>query len=254
MQTVHLFLSPHYDDAVYSCGGTIYQLTQQGAKVIILTLMSGNPTLPLPDTPIIRDVHQRWQTGDNSVMARRAEDERAVRIIGADVSYTDVPDCIYRVAHSGAALYPTEESLWGVVHPDDPAPDKLRALTLPQPMMIYAPLAVGNHVDHQIVRDWAMALAQQYPVRFYTDYPYMREAEKVEQAKSAFTGSLQSEDVLLSPAALTAKIEAMAAYQSQISSFWEDATAIAEDVQRTFTDATTGKIVECYWLWDASAK
>jgi LmbE family N-acetylglucosaminyl deacetylase len=247
----HLFLSPHYDDAVYSCGGTIYQLTQQGETVIILTLMSGNLPLPLPDTPIIRDVHQRWEAGDNPVLTRRTEDEHAVRIVGADVLYTDVPDCIYRVSHSGEALYPTEDSLWGTIHADDPAPQQLRSLALPQPLtMIYAPLGVGNHVDHKIVREWAVDLAKQYPVRFYTEYPYLRESEKVEQAKSAFTGRLHSEDVILTQAAIQIKIDAMAAYQSQISSFWQDRSAIAEEVRHTFTDASTGKIIERYWLLD----
>jgi len=57
---MHLFLSPHLDDAVYSCGGTIHQLTSQGTPVQILTFMAGDPPTPLPDTPITRDLHRRW--------------------------------------------------------------------------------------------------------------------------------------------------------------------------------------------------
>ena len=39
----HLFLSPHYDDAVYSCGGTLASLTTAGENVTVLTVCAGSP-------------------------------------------------------------------------------------------------------------------------------------------------------------------------------------------------------------------
>ncbi len=37
-----IFLSPHPDDAVLSCGGWIYQLAQDGERPIVITLFGGD--------------------------------------------------------------------------------------------------------------------------------------------------------------------------------------------------------------------
>lgn len=245
--TTQLFLAPHYDDAAYSCGGTIAQWTQQGKRVLIYTLMAG--TAPAPDTPIVRENHQRWQAGGDPVQARREEDKAAAAILGATTQYADIPDCIYRTAE-GEALYPTEESLWGAVHPADRAPGALQALTLPDADFVYAPLGVGGHVDHRIVRDWARGVLQKRPLsvlRFYTDYPYARDDRAIQAAREALGVPVQEETVVLTEAALTRKIQAMAAYRSQIATFWEDASAIRADVRQHFYDPQRGHFIERYW-------
>lgn len=228
-----LFLSPHYDDAVYSCGGSIYELVQRGEDVQILTIMAGIPRLPLPETPILKALRDRWDLGDNEVLARRKEDETAARIVGAKTRYLDIPDCIYRTLE-GQALYPSEESLWGEVHPQDPAYTVLANESLEDASLIYAPLGVGRHVDHQLVRSWALKLqAKGHDVRFYQDYPYLRQHEAVDEALSHF-GAMQAYPIVLSEAAVQAKIAAMAAYASQISTFWANEVAMNAEVRQTF--------------------
>ena len=37
-----IFLSPHPDDAVLSCGGWIYQLAQDGERPIVITIFGGD--------------------------------------------------------------------------------------------------------------------------------------------------------------------------------------------------------------------
>lgn len=239
-----LFLSPHYDDAVYSCGGTIYELAQKGEKVQILTIMAGVPTLPLPETPILKSLRERWDLGDDEVLKRRKEDETAAKIVGAKTRYLNIPDCIYRL-HEGQALYPTEEALWGAVHPNDPAHGVLETLDFGDASLIYAPLGVGRHVDHQLVRDWALKLqAEGREIRFYQDYPYMQKREAIDEALSHF-GKMQVYAMPLSEAAMQAKIAAMAAYVSQISTFWENEVVLASEVRQTFADADA--YVELSW-------
>jgi LmbE family N-acetylglucosaminyl deacetylase len=228
-----LILSPHYDDAVYSCGGTIYTLVQQGEDVQILTIMAGLPTLPLPETPIVQFLHEKWELGDNQVMERRREDEAAAKLLGAKTRYLDIPDCIYRRVDEEAP-YPTVDSLWGEVHPNDPAHAVLAKQDLEDFELIYAPLAIGRHVDHQLVRAWALKLqAEGREIRFYQDYPYMRKREAIDEALGHF-GEMQPYVVMLSEAAMQAKIAAMAAYASQISTFWENEAAIDAEVRQTF--------------------
>lgn len=241
----YLFLSPHYDDAIYSCGGTIYELSQQGHEVEILTLMAGESTFPLPDTPVLKDNHQRWQAGENPVNARREEDQIASEIVGAKTRYFDLPDCIYRVAND-IALYATEESLWKHIHPDDPAPRKLGDLILDDVDKIFAPLGVGEHVDHLIIRNYAWELAQSsaFHVQFYVEYPYLRNHEAVEQAYHAFSAKLKTIKRPISGIAIQHKIKAMMAYKSQIKSFWNDINEIDAEVRRTFSD--NGQFIEQY--------
>lgn len=241
----YLFLSPHYDDAIYSCGGTIYELSQGGHEVEILTLMAGEPSLPLPDTPVLKDNHQRWQAGENPVNARREEDRIASEIVGAKTRYFDLPDCIYRVAND-IALYATEESLWKHIHPDDPALQILDTLTIEDVDRVFAPLGVGEHVDHLIVRDYAWKLAQSgtFPVQFYVEYPYLRNHQAIEQAYREFPAELETIKRPVSEIAVQHKIKAMTAYKSQIKSFWNNIADIDAEVRRTFADK--GQFFEQY--------
>ncbi|MGH2521295.1 MAG: PIG-L deacetylase family protein, partial [Anaerolineales bacterium] len=44
----HLYLSPHFDDAALSCGGTIHQQTRQGERAVVVTVCAGDsPPGPL---------------------------------------------------------------------------------------------------------------------------------------------------------------------------------------------------------------
>ncbi len=247
-----LFLSPHLDDAALSCGGTIYDLAQAGAAVTMLTLMAGDPPTPPPDTPIVRELHARWAAGQQPTAARRREDARAAAILGARARFAPLPDCVYRSGPDGAALYPTGDSLWGAAHPADPAPAALRALALPPAQTIYAPLGVGAHVDHHIVRAWALTLAGPgTALVFYTDYPYARSAAAVTQALAAFTpGVLTPQTRPLSPAAVRARIAAVASYDTQIGSFWPNRAAMARDLLRAMLEAGAGVPAERFWVYN----
>ena len=37
----HVIISPHFDDGVFSCGGTASQLTAAGHSVLVITMMGG---------------------------------------------------------------------------------------------------------------------------------------------------------------------------------------------------------------------
>lgn len=272
---MHLFLSPHFDDAVYSCGGTIYQLVQSGQTVRVYTVMGGTPPEKLPDTPIVRDLHQRWQSGENPVLVRRLEDEAALHGLDAEAAYNSlIADCIYRVSLTGEALYATEAAIFGSVHPTDPAVTHLTvkiasAGSLWQPITfdeitgitrfvkdeqdavtVYAPLSVGNHVDHQIVRDWALDLKQQYPylrLKFYEDFPYIRQVETIPAALAGLRVPLTKETVHLTKDAVQAKMRAVAAYRTQISSFWTDEAALTADVDAVLRRTGQGTPAEGYY-------
>lgn len=257
---MHLFLSPHYDDAVLSCGGLIHKLVGEGKRVVVRTIMGGAPSPDaIPDTPITRSLHTRWAAGENPVTARIAEDEAAVTSLGAKAEHLVYwMDCIYRVSRKGEPLYGTEASLWRQIHPDDVAGQLLPTMVLgPNDVIqgIYAPMGVGQHVDHLIVRNWAIELRKQYPwvaLKFYEEYPYIETAGAVDEAMKFFTAhdpplKLEAELVPLQEADVAAKVKAVGFYTSQISSFWADAVAMDAGIRATLARTGNGQPAERLW-------
>jgi LmbE family N-acetylglucosaminyl deacetylase len=248
---MHLFLSPHLDDGILSCGATIHQLTAQGEDVTILTIMAGDPPNPLPDTPIIADLHQRWQAGYEPVKVRRAEDERACAQLGAAAIHWMLGDCVYRVAQQNGttiALYPSEDSLWGPVHPDDPAPTFLRNSALPPCTHLYVPLGSRHHVDHRIVRDWGLSL--HHPaLLLYEEYPYEIDATmELERALDYFAPrKLERLARPVSEADVAGKVQAIACYESQISTFWPGLPEMERQTRDSMLAAGNGSYVERFW-------
>lgn len=229
---MHLYLSPHFDDAVLSCGGLIAQQTGQGQRVVVVTLCAGAPP-PGPVSAFAEFQHQRWlaeHPGADPVSLRQAEDRAACTILGAEPVYLDDLDCIYRRGSDGAWLYDSEESLWGPLHPGDDT----TALTAElaslieglKPAVIYAPLAAGNHVDHQRARRVAEAwLLDGMPVLFYEDFPYVERGETLWYALNRPAPG----PWLRLPQALTAgqaqiKQQAAACYASQLDVLFKGQT------------------------------
>jgi len=255
---MHVFLSPHYDDAVLSCGGTIHQLTQSGQAAQILTVMGGESAW-IPDSPIIREVHARWQAGDNPVPARRQEDRLAADRLGAAAAHSSLPDCIYRaIERTNFPCYPTGEAIFGEIHPFDYAATSrsiVSATLLRDATGVYAPLGAGHHVDHQIVRNFAIAMKRENPslaLKFYEEYPYIRDIMAAQRALDILAAiapdlQLEREIVELREGDVQAKVKAIACYQTQISSFWPDLGAMEQDVRQTLTRTGDGLPAERYW-------
>jgi len=249
----HVIISPHFDDGVFSCGGTASQLRAAGHSVLVITMMGGLFQGELPNTPILADLHRRWRAGHDPLRQRQIEDERASEALRVDFMHVPLPDCVYRLA-GDMALYPSEESLFGDVHQADYAPRLLKGIQIPEletAARVYLPLGVGHHVDHQIVRDWGMTQMRDVPdksvLRFYVEFPYSKTDRSTEMALGAIDLPLEPADVVLSDAEMRAKIRAIACYDSQISTFWEDLAAMETDVRRAFTDLQSGAYVERFW-------
>jgi LmbE family N-acetylglucosaminyl deacetylase len=247
-----LVLSPHPDDAPLSLGGWIHQRTQSGDQVTILTAMSADPALPLPSSPIIAELHARWAAGQQPSEARRAEDSAAARVVGAEIAFLSITDCIYRTESHGNALYQSEASLFSVPHPDDPAlpvPATLRDLVSAADVLI-APLTVGGHVDHRIVQAWALELWHSGVVkdlRFFTDYPYAENVEALNSALERIALPLQPDVIALTEFDVRAKINAIACYHSQISTFWSSVNAMETTICSYLTGGGQHDPSETLW-------
>lgn len=249
----YLFLSPHYDDAVYSCGGTIAELKAQGKSVTVVTVCAGYP--PTNELSYFATtLHARWGLEDDQDVAhminmRREEDQKALKIVGADSRYFEVPDCIYRRGGGyNRWLYPREDALFGPLSGDEdglisdiarsllkliaePSSELLEPLE-PLEIEVFTPLAIGNHVDHQLVRYAAERAFGAETLTYYQDFPYIRERDQIITYENS--ADWRSEVRYLSENSISKKVNAMAAYESQISTFWKSKEALDKEV-RQFT-------------------
>jgi LmbE family N-acetylglucosaminyl deacetylase len=233
----HIYLSPHLDDVVLSCGGLLFEQARRSDTVAVITLFAASPSPRQPLSAYAQSLHQRWQASappevdfSDPPALRRAEDLRALAALhpSIQVVHADMLDCIYRTdPASGKALYTSEEAIFGAVQPSDPAWVHLQsASALPQGATLYSPLGIGYHVDHQVVRcsveAWGLSPQS---VRYYEDYPYVASPGALEAALGTQPG-WKASTFPITDEALSAKTCAVAEYASQISTFWENEEAM----------------------------
>jgi LmbE family N-acetylglucosaminyl deacetylase len=217
-----LYLSPHFDDVALSCGGTVWEQVRAGHLVTIWTICAGLPDPALPLSPFARELHARWGAGSEAVLLRRDEDQAAARVMGARLRHFDLPDCIYRYDPSSGQplIVRGDDDLWGAPAEAGLIAWLARLLTeeAPAGARRVSPLARGSHVDHRLVR--AAAEGSGSRLLYYADYPdVLRHAEHLAQVEQ---GGSQRQAQAVSAAGLDAWMQAVAAYRSQISTFWRD--------------------------------
>jgi LmbE family N-acetylglucosaminyl deacetylase len=246
-----IYLSPHFDDAVFSCGGLLWEQAQAGDTVNIWTVCGGEP-LPGAFSPFAQEHHLRWESGERAVAHRKQEDRLACQRVGAAYRYLPVPDCIYRRAGEDyfakksirkaqriakdlppdgpdEHLYTSLEAILGPLRPEEEAlvgqVSAELARRLPAGSQLVCPLTLGGHADHRLTRRAAEALsASRWPLWYYADFPYvLRSTSQIEELKS---DGWQSTTYPISPAGVAAWYEAMVAHKSQISTFWDDLPAL----------------------------
>ena len=235
-----LYLSPHLDDAALSCGGQIAQRTAAGQSVLIVTVMAGDPLQPAISS-YAQSLHDRWALAVDATAARREEDLAACQRLGAEALHWAVPDCIYRLDPSTQQpMYQSDVDIFAHIHPGearlaDEIASQLR--TLPPAAQILAPLTAihrvnaehtGRHVDHQIVRR-AAELAFAGQLAYYEDYPYAQEPGALADVLVA-GAPWRAEVIPLTVGELRAKIEAILAFRSQLSTFWRSQSNLENQV------------------------
>ena len=165
-----LALSPHLDDAAFSCGGTLARLARMGWEVTIATVFTRS--VPSPTGFALACQLDKGLPADVDYMAlRREEDAVACAALGARPLWLDFAEAPHRGYADTSALFappkPEDDALV-------PLCGMLGDLVAAAPDLILAPQAIGGHVDHVLV---ALALrlvlpAAAPPVLWWTDFPY----------------------------------------------------------------------------------
>lgn len=217
----YIFLSPHLDDVVFSCGGFLWDLVKQDHQVDVWTFATRDPDLTSLST-YAKSLHVRWNQWENPSRTRREEDAKALALLGCDPLHLGYLDCIYRKNPStGEALVNSDDDLFSdqLIKEETLIEEMTRDLRRRLPKGDYSlvlPLAVGNHVDHRNTRLTAEALG--LTLLYYADFPYA--AKYPSQVESALPENTEPIQFEFSINAINAWQNAVACYASQISSFW----------------------------------
>lgn len=165
-----VILSPHADDAVWSLGGVLAGWASR-TGVTVITVFNAEPDARALDA-LRSDKGNAWRYLPRAEVRHR-EDARAIAALGARVQVLPFVDAAMRYDTVGFD-YPSMGSLFGPIRSAD-GPLRRRvsdalAASLEPGDWVVAPLGLGRHVDHRIVRDVAVDLSRD--VIFYQDVPY----------------------------------------------------------------------------------
>ena len=205
-----LVLSPHLDDAAFSCGGSMAQLADGGWRTVMATAFTAT-VLPVTGFALACQLDKGLGPDVDYMALRREEDRAAAAVLGvADVRWLGLPEAPHRGYASATALF-------GATREDDavwrPLADQITALLQElRPDLVLAPQGLGNHVDHrQMIR--AVRQAPPRDLAFYRDTPYaLRDTNAV---SDHMTPGLR-ECAPGIAAGLERKVAASCAYRSQI--------------------------------------
>jgi LmbE family N-acetylglucosaminyl deacetylase len=190
-----IYLSPHFDDAILSCGGLIYTQVQSGEHVEVWTMC----TRPGAFTPQADRFHKMWnvKNAEEAMAVRNTENDTACKLLGITHKELGFCDMIYRGDTSVFTL-PSGLITW---KPAD---------------MLISPLAI-LHIDHSLTRRAAEALKR--PLTYYAEVPYLWRYESAanKALSEVWRGELTRLPQHLISGSLEAWIMASLAYKSQIS-------------------------------------
>ncbi len=204
-------LSPHLDDAIFSCGGTLARLVAAGWEVTVCTAFTLSVANP-KGFALACQLDKGLPPQADYMELRRGEDAAACRRLRAHPVWLPFAEAPHRgYADAGALFGPTHDA-------DDvvaPLTEAVQRLLLCRPDLVLAPQAVGGHVDHvQVVRALRRVLPAGCPVLWWTDFPYsMRRHTHPARPFEAEMAALP-EHVVVGEAAV--RLEACAAYATQI--------------------------------------
>ncbi len=212
MNRTALALSPHLDDAAFSCGGTLATLANLGWRVVPATLFTRSILHPR-GFALACQLDKGLDATVDYMALRRSEDVAASRALGiADPIHIPLPEAPHRGYHSAKALF-------GDILPDDDVGPLLASaihelVEEHNPDLILAPQAVGGHVDHVLE---VLALGDvAVPVLWWRDFPYAVRGHAPAEPFRAPMEALPEHRIVLDARACRAKEAGCLAYTSQL--------------------------------------
>jgi len=168
-----IYISPHLDDAVYSCAAHIQAQRDAGKRVLVASVFTAGHDAATPlKASLVPFLN---------VDARRDEDREAMRELGVDYYHAGMPEALLR--HGGRSwIWGPLEVAWiwvtGLVRSEEAVQDQLVAelqklVEKTKCPWLIGPAGIGAHPDHLLVHRACMKVAGQVPqLWYYYDFPY----------------------------------------------------------------------------------
>jgi LmbE family N-acetylglucosaminyl deacetylase len=210
-----LYLAPHSDDAAFSSTGVLHACARRRIPIHIVTCFSIS-------------AHCRDGLGQDPAVvspARKQEDRRFAATLPApaELRWLDLEDAPLRPQHLGkhpfkeTTMTDADTALGALI-------ESRLAPHLDPTTLLLAPLGLGRHIDHLIVRDVAAAIAQSGRARvaFWEDLPYagrvgLEDLQRDIDASMATMGLELRPHLVIDEHLEECKKSALACYPSQVA-------------------------------------
>lgn len=210
-QQAVLVLSPHLDDAAFSCGGTMALLADAGWRVCLATAFTRS-VHPAEGFALACQLDKGLPPEIDYMALRRQEDRVASDILGvADLRWLDLPEAPHRSYGSVPALFgpPLDgDDIWRAL--SSIIAELVREIA---PALILGPQGLGDHVDHRQMIRAVESAAPPPALAFYRDTPY---ALRNPGALPNVTGTGLSQSTVGIGRSVERKVAAACAYESQV--------------------------------------
>ncbi|MBS9426024.1 PIG-L family deacetylase [Photorhabdus caribbeanensis] len=256
---IHLFLSPHLDDAALSAGGLIHKLVSENQKVIILTFFTEydeNLT-----SHYLRSEHNDNMNSFIELYSKRAgEDIDFCNKLSAIPIHGKILDCIYRTDQYGEPMYKNSAMIYkGQIHKSDYASDMAQELIDKillnyQPDYIYAPLGIGRHVDHIIINNLVHNIkdSRKFKILLYEDFPYVLGEYPIVNPDSLENALLRNNKfdkrAILVDIDLNEKAQNILFYETQLEPLFGNKSNILISLEKYHRSINEIKVQERFWL------
>ena len=194
------FISPHFDDAVFSCGGLISLLAGKTKLTVINVFTEAGAKNSLSAKAYLAQC--KTKNAIELYKLRREEDQKILKSLKITVISLGMTEALWRqkkhknlldkLIPEFGLIYPTYR--WhiksGKISSEDNTVykeivEKLRQLESSRKFdLIFAPYGIGGHIDHVLSKKAAKNLKGK--VIFWLDYPYLLNEEKVNLSKKSF--------------------------------------------------------------------
>ncbi|WP_203180683.1 PIG-L family deacetylase [Streptococcus mitis] len=241
----YIFLSPHLDDAIFSCGDYISKLISCDKEVTILTIFAGYPQKQKLQFSALQ-FHKQCNLGEYPIKGRIKEDILACKRLHCSFKHLPYFECLYRQDREGNFLYPTIYS--SIQTEEILKKDILEEILLlvDANSVVFCPLSIGNHVDHILVNEIGKQLElMNYTVIYYEDFPYISEVS-LEQYHQK-TKNLKIHQERLQELNYIDRISAILCYKSQISIIWKSIDNLLMDIKKLYLRDASGYSIR-FWV------
>lgn len=220
-----VFLGPHFDDCVLSCGELINKFVKEGNDVKAVTFFTGFPKSE-ELSEAAKQFHSNCFLEDDSMLFRQQEDYLALGSLNCQLEHLGYYECLYRKNDKGEFLYPDLKNIYHLEDYDEKLIDEISEVIIHKfkdADIIFAPMGLGNHADHIIINR-AMIKAKEklnIEVYFYEEVPYVCYYYK-NRKKSNWGNGMKAKIIPISKEEWETKVKTIKYYRSQLHILWKN--------------------------------